>query len=340
MIINKLEEISFIKTIVMIIIVFYHSCLFFGGTWFTFVNPVYSANYLYVFAKWLNTFHIHTFVMASGFLFYYLKIEKNKYNNYKQDIMKRFKRLIIPYIFTSMFWVIPISLYFFKYNFKEIFDKYVLCISPGQLWFLIMLFLVFILFEFLSNKIKISKMNLIIIYIVFTLLFGIIEYLNIDYFQLPKVFEYSVFFYLGGYLYKFRNSFNYKKIIFIIIGIIILLLSNYLIDDKNIIFKILKIYLSQLLSILEVIIIYVIGNYLINKKKIKINNKIYKLFESSSFGIYLFHQQIIYFCIVLLNGLVHPIMQVIITFIISISISLVMSLLLKKNNVTKVMFGL
>ena len=71
---TKLNDISFIKTIMMVIIVFYHSCLFFGDNWFTYESPVYSANYLYMFAKWLNTFHIHTFVMASGFFVLLLKI--------------------------------------------------------------------------------------------------------------------------------------------------------------------------------------------------------------------------------------------------------------------------
>ena len=34
--------------------------------------------------------------MASGYIFYYLKYNKGKYNNPKEDIKKRFKRLIIP----------------------------------------------------------------------------------------------------------------------------------------------------------------------------------------------------------------------------------------------------
>ena len=30
---------------------------------------MYEARYLSVFARWLNTFHVQTFAMASGFLF-------------------------------------------------------------------------------------------------------------------------------------------------------------------------------------------------------------------------------------------------------------------------------
>ena len=103
---------------------------------------------------------------------------------------------------------------------------------------------------------------------------------------------------------------------------------------------ILNIFNEQLLSIIEVIFIYIICKYFVNNKKIKLNNRIYKLLENNSFGIYLFHQQIIYFCILLLNGVVHPIIQASISFIVSLIIALCITLLLKKNKTTKFIFGL
>lgn len=58
-----------IKTAMMLAVVFYHACMFFSGTWFDKVSPIYEARYFAVFAKYLNTFHVQTFTMASGFLF-------------------------------------------------------------------------------------------------------------------------------------------------------------------------------------------------------------------------------------------------------------------------------
>ena len=93
-------------------------------------------------------------------------------------------------------------------------------------------------------------------------------------------------------------------------------------------------------SILEVSSIYYLFTRLVDDEKVKTSGKVYRLLEGNSFGIYLFHQQIIYFTIVWLNGLVHPIVQVALSFVIAICISLMMSMVLKKWRVTKVMFGL
>lgn len=336
---GQLREIAFIKTIMMLIIVLYHSCLFFGGTWFNYVKPLFKADYLFTFAKWMNTFHIHAFTMASGFLFYYLKIEKNKYISIIDSIKKKVKRLIIPYVFTTLIWVLPITYYFFKYPFNIILHKYILCESPSQLWFLIMLFIVFCIFIIFYKKIRISTNNLIIVYIFSTLLSLLCGYFDINYFQINLVFKFILFFYIGGYLYMYRKKIKIKNILILIIILGCLMCGLYIIKNE-IIKKIINTYTLQLLSSIEVILIYFWGNYFANIKAVNLNCRIYKLLQENSFGIYLFHQQIVYFCIILLNGLVHPIIQVILSFVISLSISLLMSIILKKNKITKFMFGL
>ena len=96
---ERLEINDNIKTAMMLAVVLYHSCMFFTGTWFDKAQPVYKANYIEYFAKYLNTFHVRTFVMTAGFLFYALRKEKKKYrNNLKKDAFKRAKRLLLPYV--------------------------------------------------------------------------------------------------------------------------------------------------------------------------------------------------------------------------------------------------
>lgn len=70
---NKINIIDNIKTIMMLAVVFYHSCCFFTGNWFDVVEPVYKSNIITHIAYWLNTFHVQTFTMTSGFLFYALR---------------------------------------------------------------------------------------------------------------------------------------------------------------------------------------------------------------------------------------------------------------------------
>ena len=73
---ERLRKDDNIKTAMMLAVVLYHFCMFFTGTWFDKVHPVYKADYLVILAKYLNTFHVQTFVMVAGFLFYALRKEK------------------------------------------------------------------------------------------------------------------------------------------------------------------------------------------------------------------------------------------------------------------------
>ena len=77
---KRLETIGNIKVLMMLAAVLYHSCMFFSGNWFDGAKPVYQAPYLYIVARWLNTFRVQTFTMASVFLFYCLCKEKSDIN--------------------------------------------------------------------------------------------------------------------------------------------------------------------------------------------------------------------------------------------------------------------
>lgn len=338
---NRLDNISFIKTIMMITVVLYHCFLFFGGNWFTPVEPVQSADYLYNIAQWMKTFHIQAFAMASGFLFYYLMAEKGRYNDPKNDIKKRAKRLLIPYLFTSILWVIPIGIFFYHYSFGEIFSKFILMTGPAQLWFLIMLFMVFLFFELIGKRIKLSFGNLVLIYIITTMVGGLLSRTNISYFQLAASVKYILFFYLGGYIYKNRKKISWKQVLpmIVVIAVLYALIVCFGKSDNTVI-KYGVDFVKPLLSVLEVSVIYFICSRLVQKCKGIVNNRFYKVLEGNSFGIYLFHQQIVYFVIFWLNGTVPPIVLALCSFVIALSVSLVMSFVLRRNKVTRFMFGL
>lgn len=338
---GRLENIAFIKTIMMVLVVLYHSMLFFGGTWFTIVEPVNGGGYLYYIAKWIGTFHIQTFAMASGFLFYYLRKEKSRYNNPAKDIKKRAKRLLIPYLFTSLLWVIPIGYLFYKNSLSDIFNKYVLMTGPSQLWFLIMLFVVFVFFVLIGKKIKLSFRNLAIIYVVTTGLGLLLSKFSINYFQIATSVRYILYFYLGGYIYENRQKISLKQVGLMVLGTIVLYVFVLLFRNaNNMVLSVGVKYAETLVSVLEVSSIYYLFSKLIGKQKSLAKSRFYHVFEQNSFGIYLFHQQIIYFVIIWLNGLVYPIVQMILSFIIALFTSLIMSLILRRWKVTRFMFGL
>ena len=338
---ERLENINAIRVVMMLVIVLYHSMIFFGGQWIKFESPFYNANYIVFLAKLLNTFHIQTFCMISGFLFYYMKIEKNRYKNKKEEIIKRSKRLLIPYIFSCIFWVIPIAIIFNNYSIQEIIIKYVLMESPNQLWFLIMLFFVFLVFLIFSDKIKISFKNLVCMYLFSTSIGYLLELFGFNYFQIAKVIQFILFFYLGGYIYINKDKISLKQSCVMTLIFIITYVFNFYFNSLGTkkYHYIAKFFLV-ISSLCEVSMVYIIITYLVRKKLLNVNGIIYKLVCEYNFGIYLFHQQIIYFTIVLLNGKVYPALQVIISFSISLITSILMSKILKKFKYTRFMFGL
>ena len=90
----------------MITVIVYHCiCLWSKGGWF--VESAQDSTVLACICALLNNVHIYVFAFVSGFLFYYLKYERNKYNKPLKDIKKRANRLLKPYVLVSLVWVIP-----------------------------------------------------------------------------------------------------------------------------------------------------------------------------------------------------------------------------------------
>lgn len=138
-----LENTVFVKTVLMILVIFCHAIDFWTGIWFT-ENPIIPSEHLSLLANYIGSFHVYCFVLASGYLFAF-KVNKDGYNNYYQFIAKKAKRLLVPYVFVTIIWVAPISAYFFNWDLGYVVKKYLFAIDPSQLWFLWMLFGVFVI---------------------------------------------------------------------------------------------------------------------------------------------------------------------------------------------------
>lgn len=166
---EELKNISFLKTVLMIIIVLYHSIIFWGGSWFT-KNPAQQIVALKWLSEWMNTFHIYGFTLASGYLYAYARHERGKYQSFKAFLQKKATRLLVPYFCVALLWVVPIQCYFIDYTVEELISKYLLATAPSQLWFLIMLFGVSLFFWLFSDVIYINnKLGLTIALIMYML---------------------------------------------------------------------------------------------------------------------------------------------------------------------------
>ena len=122
----------------MLCVIVGHSVNFWKGTWFTVVEPAELSMGLSWISDFMNAFHIFAFTLVSGYLFYYLIIEQGSYKKFRPFLIGKVKRLIVPYVFVCIIWVIPIADYFFRYNTIEVLNRYILGTNPNQLWFLLM----------------------------------------------------------------------------------------------------------------------------------------------------------------------------------------------------------
>ena len=64
-----LKNSSFVKTVLMLFVIFGHAVNFWNGSWFKVYSPVFECNPLAVLSSWINSFHIYAFTLVSGYIF-------------------------------------------------------------------------------------------------------------------------------------------------------------------------------------------------------------------------------------------------------------------------------
>lgn len=110
----------------MLCVMIFHSCILWSGVWEPFMTPAIECRWLGLFATWLSTFHIYAFVLVSGYLYSYIRLEKKGYNDAKLFIKKKAKRLLLPYLVITIFWIVPFALAYRDYTIKDYVLKYVI----------------------------------------------------------------------------------------------------------------------------------------------------------------------------------------------------------------------
>lgn len=227
---SRLEGCVFSKTVLMIFVILGHCADFWTGKWFT-VLPVAEKNTaLLVFAEWTNSFHIYAFTLISGYIFYAMRFENNKYGRYAPFILNKIKRLIIPYFFVGLLYVAPITSVFYGYSLKEVFFNFVLACGPGQLWFLWMLFWVFVIFWPLAELLN-SNSYIGIIICIMSYGVGLIGSSVLpNYYCIWTSFQYLWFFWIGFELRKRRDVVLWKIpiVVFVVVGAVSFAIKYYI----------------------------------------------------------------------------------------------------------------
>lgn len=330
----ELRNCSAVKVFLMLFVVAYHCCVFWTGTWFT-KDPLLESRTIALIAKWMNSFHIYGFFLISGYIFFYTVCENDRYKSYGTFLKKKIKRLIIPYIFTAIIWVIPFSVIFLKLQLGGIVRNYILATAPNQLWFLLVLFWISNIFYIANSYIKGFPNAIMILLILFYVVGIYMEGKGCNYFQIFTTFRCAIFFFIGYRIRQDESDFLYQipSTVYIIINGLLFAVLCYI--DKNDFFLsgVLVQGIEFLLRIEGAVASFVVLQRIVQRSYM-ISNRIFKYCIKISMPIYLFHQQLVYISIRLLNGKISPGLHVVVNFIFVLSISALISSLLLKNRIT------
>ena len=132
----NLSEVSFIRPLLIILVVLYHAFAPFAGTWREFAGFVPNEAYRYI-ANISYSSMLETFVFISGYVFSYQCLYLNKNYSLKQLCIKKGKRLLLPYLIFGFIYLLlfgDIGNKGFYYVVSELLG------GVGHLWFLMMLF--------------------------------------------------------------------------------------------------------------------------------------------------------------------------------------------------------
>lgn len=202
---RELELTGPVKALAMLAIVLYHACAIYGGVWFG--EPATPCPTLGVFVQWLSTIHVPLFLLVSGYIWAYLKMETDKYDDARVVLKKKARRLLVPYFFVGAVWAGPV--YCFFYGPVSTVEAFVLGNNPSQLWFPLALFWMFAFVELMwrIRPALLCKWPTLLASVIVAYIFARIVYaLPLDLLQVARALDYFPCFLLGVLLRQTDTS--------------------------------------------------------------------------------------------------------------------------------------
>lgn len=237
---KHIEQIDTLKGIAIFLVILGHSIIKYPIN----LHDNVVCEYIY---KLASSVHMPLFFVISGYC-YSLK------TNYKDYLVKKFKRLMIPYLVFGVFDIIPRYLLSFMVNRpRKIVESLInILFYGGEYWFLYVLFIIFVIYPLINDAVE-NRIYLSIMLIPLSMIIS--KWISsFDLFQINKVAYYLSFFVVGWIIRKklgkgiFNFDNNNKKLI---IPLMLLWVCFVFIN---------KTYLVEITCVLGVLSMYMIAN--------------------------------------------------------------------------------
>lgn len=274
---NRLFDVTLLRAFAVLSLVMWH-CYCPYICWGTAESPL-NGFYTNLFTNIIPDANMPLFTFLAGYLFCYLYEEKGKYREFKGFLKSKVHRLLIPYL------VLGLLINCLEYG-KHIIDYFYGI--PNHLWYCLMLFYVYVVYWLIHSKLG-KAWNMLFDFLSFCVVLyygdGALGHRMLGGAFLPVY--YYVYFHVGYYTFKYSKMiFSYKKTVFLF-SIVIYLATITLQSSHLLIFKCLS----------YMIILLIMSNELHVRNFISRHNVLMSIIERISyysFGIYVFHQWIIW----------------------------------------------
>lgn len=224
---------------------------------------------------------------------------------------------------------------FFRHSLSDILKKYVLGLAPAQLWFLLMLFWIYIFAWILTRFISINKLHIATLIVVMLFIVGELARRIIpNIFMFWKAVECLPVFWTGFLLGHYRNRISemYTVIfgcmhLLLFVAMRIMSINNYYVNS---VFLLLLHVSGACFAFMSVL-------YIVKRADTQLQTVLRPVI-SYGMPIYLFHQQIIYVCLIFTQKL--PLIgAVVINIVVAILVSILIAKTLRKNEVSAYILG-
>lgn len=337
--IADLENCRIIKIILMLLIVLYHS-VYYSGVWMNgsllaegFIRSFYSFS-----LNWFNSFQNYAFFFISGYLYAYVRYERKGYPSFKDFVIKKVKRLLVPFAFATLFWSIPIRYFFLKHSVRQIIKNAILAVNPDQYWFLLALFFVFIIFWFLSDF---ARKRPILCAFVLLLAYYLGEYCQTrfcNYFCIFSGISALPWFGIGFLLRTGKNDAINRVPLVVWPALHMLCLCFWSYAQNSVMNYVAQTSIRFITGFFGMMAAFVLLNKLAEGIDWK-DSRMASVLGRCMLPVYLFHYQIVYIVVDVLNGRTPFLTTVLISFFASFVISYILSRVLLKNKVTAFLMG-
>ena len=306
-----------------------------GGT------PNLTYQVMIALNAFIYTFHMPLFMSVSGFLFFkeIRKLKEYTYTegayateikDFRSFVVKKFYRLMIPFLIVMYFWRKPIMIFISGWNnpdgsMLQKLREYITFSTTGALWYLYVLFAIFIFQKMFIKLIWRNGKTAVASFIIFAVMNYAGSFLSgpIHHFMV-----YNFFFFIGCVIHRYWEKINERKNLGIIFAISLVFTATIICDTLELVFVAtpLKNGMNLVVAVADILLVYKLTGGIQEKS---VPKKVLFL-DNVSMGSYLFHGPIILAILAVNRVMINGFALTVVCFVIGYTGAVILTLIVRR----------